>query len=74
MDATQKSIDDAYTALHDCDNDPNRAVNLLLEGIEVSYKCTNVLLLTCIICIKYFLCAVSMELFCSVNYLSILCS
>lgn len=37
MDATQKSIDDAYTALHDCDNDANKAVNLLLEGIEVGF-------------------------------------
>uniref|UniRef100_A0A023FB72 Putative ubiquitin-associated protein 2 n=2 Tax=Triatoma infestans TaxID=30076 RepID=A0A023FB72_TRIIF len=32
MDATQRSADEAYTALHDSDNDPNRAVNLLLEG------------------------------------------
>ncbi|KAK9497939.1 hypothetical protein O3M35_003836 [Rhynocoris fuscipes] len=32
MDATQTSADEAYTALHDSDNDPNRAVNLLLEG------------------------------------------
>lgn len=38
MDATQKSYDEAYTALHDCDNDPNRAVNLLIEGIEVRIR------------------------------------
>uniref|UniRef100_A0A0A9XHF5 Protein lingerer n=1 Tax=Lygus hesperus TaxID=30085 RepID=A0A0A9XHF5_LYGHE len=31
MDATKTSVDDAFTALHDSDNDPNRAVNLLLE-------------------------------------------
>ncbi|XP_014272861.1 protein lingerer isoform X4 [Halyomorpha halys] len=41
MDATQKSIDDAYTALHDCDNDPNRAVNLLLEGIESEWSTSS---------------------------------
>ncbi|XP_054277627.1 protein lingerer isoform X2 [Macrosteles quadrilineatus] len=32
MDATQKSEDEVCTALHDCDNDANKAVNYLLEG------------------------------------------
>lgn len=32
MDATQKTEDEVCTALHDCDNDANRAVNYLLEG------------------------------------------
>lgn len=32
MDATRKSEDEVCTALHDCDNDANRAVNYLLEG------------------------------------------
>ncbi|XP_014243521.1 protein lingerer isoform X2 [Cimex lectularius] len=32
MDATQTTVDEAYTALHDSDNDINKAVNLLLEG------------------------------------------
>lgn len=32
MDATRKSEDEVCTALHDCDNDPDRAVNMLLEG------------------------------------------
>ncbi|KAK7867696.1 hypothetical protein R5R35_011563 [Gryllus longicercus] len=32
MDATRKTEDEVCTALHDCDNDPDRAVNLLLEG------------------------------------------
>nr|BAN21207.1 protein lingerer [Riptortus pedestris] len=41
MDATQKSIDDAYTALHDCDNDPNKAVNYLLEGIESEWSTSS---------------------------------
>ncbi|XP_075215484.1 uncharacterized protein LOC142321353 [Lycorma delicatula] len=34
MDATRKSEDEVCTALHDCDNDANRAVNYLLEGDE----------------------------------------
>ncbi|XP_063238119.1 protein lingerer isoform X3 [Bacillus rossius redtenbacheri] len=33
MDATRKSEDEVCTALHDCDNDPDRAVNMLLEGM-----------------------------------------
>lgn len=32
MDATRKSEDEVCTALHDCDNDLDRAVNMLLEG------------------------------------------
>lgn len=32
MDATRKSEDEVSTALHDCDNDLDRAVNMLLEG------------------------------------------
>ncbi|KAF4528213.1 hypothetical protein B566_EDAN016834, partial [Ephemera danica] len=32
MDATHKSEDEVWTALHDCDNDLDRAVNMLLEG------------------------------------------
>lgn len=32
MELTGKSSDEASVALHDCDNDPNRAVNMLLEG------------------------------------------
>jgi len=38
MDATRKSEDEVCTALHDCDNDLDRAVNMLLEGSgTVSY-------------------------------------
>ncbi|XP_071442069.1 protein lingerer isoform X6 [Hetaerina americana] len=33
MDATRKTEDEVCTALHDCDNDPDRAVNMLLEGM-----------------------------------------
>lgn len=32
MDATRKSEDEVCTALYDCDNDLDRAVNMLLEG------------------------------------------
>ncbi|XP_046661479.1 protein lingerer isoform X2 [Homalodisca vitripennis] len=32
MDLTQKTEDEALTALHDCDYDVNRAINYLLEG------------------------------------------
>lgn len=32
MDATRKTEDEVTTALHDCDNDPDRAVNMILEG------------------------------------------
>jgi hypothetical protein len=32
MDATRKTEDEVCTALHDCDNDLDRAVNMLLEG------------------------------------------
>lgn len=32
MDATQRSADEVYVALHDSDFDVNRAVNLLIEG------------------------------------------
>lgn len=32
MDATHKTEGEAVTALYDCDNDLNRAVNLLIEG------------------------------------------
>ncbi|XP_014286308.1 protein lingerer [Halyomorpha halys] len=32
MDATQRTMEEAYLALHDSEFDPNRAVNLLLEG------------------------------------------
>ncbi|KAE8752080.1 hypothetical protein FOCC_FOCC001242 [Frankliniella occidentalis] len=32
MDATHKSEEEVATALHDCDNDLNRAVNMLIEG------------------------------------------
>ncbi|KAJ1530638.1 hypothetical protein ONE63_005512 [Megalurothrips usitatus] len=32
MDATHKSEIEVCTALHDCDNDANRAVNMLIEG------------------------------------------
>nr|CAD7569214.1 unnamed protein product [Timema californicum] len=33
MDATRKTEDEVCTALHDCDNDLDRAVNMLLEGM-----------------------------------------
>lgn len=46
MDATQKTEDEVCTALHDCDNDANRAVNYLLEG---SCKVCN-----STVCTKYF--------------------
>ncbi|CAM1313790.1 UBAP2 (predicted), partial [Pycnogonum litorale] len=32
MELTGRSSDDAMVALHDCDNDPNLAVDMLLEG------------------------------------------
>lgn len=32
MDATRKTEDEVITALHDCDNDISKAVNMLLEG------------------------------------------
>lgn len=32
MDITTKTEDEVITALHDCDNDCDRAVNMLLEG------------------------------------------
>ena len=32
MDVTGRSVDEALVALHDCDNDPTRAINMLLEG------------------------------------------
>lgn len=32
MELTGRSSDDAIVALHDCDEDPNRAVDMLLEG------------------------------------------
>lgn len=33
MDATRKTEDEVCTALHDCDNDLEKAVNMLLEGM-----------------------------------------
>ncbi|XP_046996381.1 protein lingerer isoform X3 [Schistocerca americana] len=41
MDATRKSEDEVVTALHDCDNDPNKAVNMLLEGIPTGWETTS---------------------------------
>lgn len=38
MEATQKSMDEAFVALHDSDYDPNKAVNLLLEGCEAEWS------------------------------------
>lgn len=39
MDATHKTELEVSTALYDCDNDLNRAVNLLIEGgVSVSYS------------------------------------
>ena len=32
MELTGKSIDEVSIALHDCDGDPNKAANMLLEG------------------------------------------
>lgn len=32
IDVTGRTMDEALVALHDCDNDPNRAINMLLEG------------------------------------------
>lgn len=42
MDATRKTEDEVCTALHDCDNDLDRAVNMLLEGM--GQVCTQTLL------------------------------
>lgn len=44
MDLTQKSEDEVSTALFDCDNDANRAVNYLLEGNQVGIKCNIICL------------------------------
>ncbi|XP_076330481.1 ubiquitin-associated protein 2-like [Tachypleus tridentatus] len=38
MEITKKSKDDAVIALHDCDNDPDKAVTLLLEGDQSESK------------------------------------
>ncbi|XP_022249001.1 ubiquitin-associated protein 2-like isoform X2 [Limulus polyphemus] len=38
MEITKKSKDDAVIALHDCDNDPDKAVALLLEGDQSESK------------------------------------
>ena len=32
MELTGRDSDDVIVALHDCDQDPNRAINMLLEG------------------------------------------
>ena len=32
VDVTGREEEEAIVALHDCDNDPNRAINMLLEG------------------------------------------
>lgn len=40
MDATRKTEDEVCTALHDCDNDLDRAVNMLLEGMGQVYTQT----------------------------------
>ena len=43
MDLTGRSNDEVIVALHDCDNDTNRAVNMLLEGEndQVSKQCNR---------------------------------
>jgi hypothetical protein len=42
MDATRKTEDEVCTALHDCDNDLDRAVNMLLEGMgQVCTRAVN---------------------------------
>lgn len=38
MDATRRSEDEVLTALHDCDNDPDAAVDLILEGGHVGWS------------------------------------
>ena len=42
MELTGRGADAAVVALHDCDQDPNRAINMLLEGEDhqVSSKLT----------------------------------
>jgi hypothetical protein len=43
MDATRKTEDEVCTALHDCDNDLDRAVNMLLEGMgQVCTQAVNI--------------------------------
>ncbi|KAF6210763.1 hypothetical protein GE061_013874 [Apolygus lucorum] len=41
MDATQRSAEEVYVALHDSDFDVNRAVDLLIEGDSLADWCTS---------------------------------
>ena len=55
MDATRKTEDEVCTALHDCDNDPDRAVNMLLEGmgqVSLTYGCLFFKSMLIMICCK----------------------